>query len=170
MQAPPPVTNLLLQLETTASMIRGALLDSNVAWLWRPSTDAWSLTEVMCHLRDVEKEVHQYRFRLLISSENEFIPGISADEWAVVRDYRRQDGEAAKDLFLEYRQETIELLTPLSSEVWERKGRHAFLGQTSIHEILHMVVRHDELHWEQIRSLLANIALEEGEQTNHVSG
>ena len=160
MQSPPPVPGLLLQLESMAARVNQILLGQEIDWLWRPSAEAWSLTEVACHLRDVEKEVHQYRFQLLISKENAFITGISADEWAEERGYCHQDGEEALSRFLEYRQQTIEMLSSFESTDWERQGRHAFLGQTSMHEILHMVLRHDEIHLDQMNSLLEGIAAE----------
>ena len=126
-----------------------------IDWLRQPADDEWSLTEVMCHLRDVEREVHQVRFRLLISTENAFLPGVSADEWADERGYCFEDGRAAMRSFVSAREETMELLEPLGADAWQRQGRHAFFGHTSMHELLYLVVRHDEIHWQQIGQLLA---------------
>lgn len=125
-----------------------------IDWLRQPTGDGWSLTEVMCHLRDVEREVHQVRFSLLISTENAFLPGVSADEWADERGYCFEDGRAAMRSFVSAREETLLLLKPLGVDAWKRQGRHAFLGHTSMHELLYLVVRHDKLHWQQIGELL----------------
>jgi hypothetical protein len=127
---------------------------NGLSWTWRPTESDWSLTEVICHLRDVEREVHQWRFQALVDKENAFIPGVSADEWAQERRYREQDGPAALDEFIEIRSETIALLQSFSSAMWDRQGRHAFFGPTSMHELLYLVVRHDGLHWTQIQDLL----------------
>jgi hypothetical protein len=135
--------------------VMGSLGEPDIDWQMSPAPDEWSLTEVVCHLRDVEREVHQIRFHMLIEENNAFIPGVSADEWADLRDYASQDGPEAKEQFVKGRQETLVLLESMDESFWQREGRHAFFGPTSMHELLHLAVRHDELHWEQIKSLLA---------------
>ena len=154
MQAPPPISSLLDQLETMAVNVKTSLIRSGLDWYKQPAPGEWSLTEVMCHLRDVESEVHQHRFQMLIEEDNAFIPGVSADEWAGTRNYHSQDGPKATENYLLARQETLSLLKSLDEGYWQRQGRHAFFGPTSMHELLHLAVRHDELHWEQIKALL----------------
>jgi hypothetical protein len=157
MQAPPPVPNLLFRLETFAANVKAILSEQEaVQWEKRPSPDQWSLTEIMCHLRDVEREVYHVRFRNLIAAENAFLPGASPDEWAEERGYAEQDGREALQTFLEARKETLELLRSMSAETWQRQGQHAFFGPTTLHELVYLSVRHDDLHWEQIRSLLVD--------------
>ncbi len=156
MQGLPPIPSLLQQLEIMASNAQSLLDDSNLDWLWRPAESEWSLTEIACHLRDVEREVHQFRFRALIEKDNVFIPGVSADEWAAAREYRQQDGEQALEDFIRARKDTLALLRPLPAEAWRRQGRHAFLGTTTMQEIVHLAVRHDEIHWDQIKTLLSD--------------
>ncbi|GMQ77809.1 MAG: hypothetical protein BMS9Abin02_0298 [Anaerolineae bacterium] len=156
MQTPPPVANLLLQLRRMASNVGQLQMGSDTDWDWRPDANEWSITEVICHLRDVEGEVHQSRFRAVLEGEDVFLPGVSADEWAERRGYKDQDGESALNDFLSLRQATVEMLSDLMPEVWQRQGIHAFFGRTSMHELLSLVTRHDEIHWEQIKSLLAD--------------
>jgi hypothetical protein len=133
----------------------GALAESaGVDWTRQPDVDQWSLAEVMCHLRDVEREVHQVRFRMLIAEENVFLPGVSADEWADERGYCFENGLEATKSFVAARHETLALVEPLGEGIWQRQGRHAFFGHTSMHELLYLMVRHDEIHWQQISDLL----------------
>jgi hypothetical protein len=155
MQTPPPVPNLLARLSTFAANCESVLTsqDGNI-WSKRPSNEQWSLTEICCHLRDVEREVYHSRFQNVIAEENAFIPGASPDEWAEERGYAQQDGPAALRAFLTARGETIEMLQDVPAELWSRQGQHAFFGPTSLHELLYLAVRHDDLHWEQIRALL----------------
>lgn len=108
----------------------------------------------MCHLRDVEREVYHVRFKNLMTAENAFLPGASPDEWAEERGYARQDGRAALEAFLEARKETLEILRGMSVELWQRQGQHAFFGPTTLHELVYLSVRHDDIHWEQIKGLL----------------
>lgn len=155
MESIPPVTNLMRRLGEMVVNVRQALEEDQLDWALRPEEGEWSITEVICHLRDVEREVHQHRFRALIAQENAFIHGVSADEWATARQYSNQDGRFALAEYIAARKITIEMLTPLDEAMWSRQGRHAFFGQTSMHELLHLVVRHDELHWEQLTALIA---------------
>jgi hypothetical protein len=155
MQAPPPIPNLLFRLETFAANVKAIPTEQeSIQWQDRPFPDQWSLTMIMCHLRDVEQEVYHLRFRNLIAEENAFLPGASPDEWAEERGYATQDGREALEAFLSARKVTLAMLKGLSAEIWKRKGQHTFFGPTSMHELVYLAVRHDDLHWEQIRNLL----------------
>ncbi|MGH2537316.1 MAG: DinB family protein [Candidatus Promineifilaceae bacterium] len=159
MQAPPPVPGLLLQLATMAANVRRATAEPGVDWTRRPEPDQWSLVEVICHLRDVEREVHQSRFQATLSADNAFLPGVAADEWAAERDYQSQAGPQALSDYLQARQETLEMLANLGPTAWRRSGQHAFFGPTSLHELLFLVVRHDDLHWQQIKELVYTMSM-----------
>lgn len=154
MQAPPPVSDLLRRSATMAANVRGLLANDHANWRWRPAPGEWSLTEVACHLRDVEIEVHQARYEALLAAENAFLPGVVADEWAGQRHYQEQDCQSAIGAFLAARDSTLEMLADLPPAVWQRQGRHAFFGPTSLHELLYLAVQHDEIHWGQIERLL----------------
>jgi hypothetical protein len=108
----------------------------------------------MCHLRDVEREVHQPRFRALLREDNAFLPGAVSDEWVEERRYRNQDGRRALAQFLAARRETVKMLEEVEGTLWQRQGQHAFFGPTTMHELLNLAVQHDRAHWEQINNLL----------------
>ncbi len=154
MQAPPPVPNLLIQLAAMATNTQNSLMQPGIEWRHRPADGGWSLTEVVYHLRDVEIEVHQERFKAILDKENAHLSGVSADEWAAARRYQEQNGSQALSDFIEARRKTIEMLEDLPPDTWSRQGRHAFFGPTSMHELLFLLARHDDIHLEQIRSIL----------------
>jgi len=153
----PPVPALLAQMEQFARDVRQAVENAgSLDWQASPTPSAWNLTQVCCHLRDVEQEVHQARFRQLLASENAFLSGADPDKWAEARQYHLQDGPTSMQQFLTARQQTLELLNTIQDPtLWQRQGRHAFFGSTSIHELLHIIVKHDAVHLEQIGDLLA---------------
>jgi len=155
MQDPPPIPVLLAELTAFCREMEAVLTDEDRDWTWRPAADEWSLTEVACHLRDVEREVHQARLEALAAGDDAFLPGVDSDDWARQRNYRAQDGRAALFDFLAARQETIELLTTLPIEIWSRRGQHTFFGPTSTREIVYMAVQHDRNHARQIDALNA---------------
>jgi len=153
MQNPPPVPDLLDELSSFRDFAALVLADAHRDWAYRPSETDWSLTEIACHLRDVEREVHQSRIRALLLEDGAFLPGIDADQWAIPRNYRGQVGRAALSGFLVARDETIALLSPLSPEVWARQGQHSFFGPTSLQELVFLAVQHDRIHARQIEML-----------------
>ncbi len=155
MHNPPPVHELLVELAAFPERLQERIVAAAPpAWHHRPTDEDWSLTELVCHLRDVEREVHQPRFRALISQDNAFIAGADPDRWTAERVYQDEDGAAALTVFAAARQQTLALLQPLSEAMWQRRGRHAFFGPTSMHELLNLVVQHDHAHWEQVQKLL----------------
>jgi hypothetical protein len=156
MQQPPPVSDLLQAMAEFATAVSATLSVDDINWDWRPAPAEWNLTEVCCHIRDVEREVHQVRFDAIIKQENAFVSGATPDDWVAERQYRDENGRSAIDEFLVYRQETLDMLTKLDDDMWQRQGIHSFFGPTSMHELLQLVVKHDEAHWQQIESLVKN--------------
>ena len=161
MQAPPPVSNLIIQLMTMATNVSGLLVKIHFDWMWKPDYDEWSLTEVFCHLIDVEREVNLERFTAVLKDTDVFLTGVSADDWAISRNYQQQDGQIALNDYLAARALTLSMLEELDPEIWERQGIHAYLGRTTMHELLFLVSRHDELHWEQIKDIVAGQSIDD---------
>ena len=155
MQTTPPVPVLLQELASFAAAVETSLASSETDWLWHPDPVSWSLTELMCHLRDVEEEVHLVRYQAILARENPFLPGAATDEWAAIRHYRMQSGPAARDAFLSARHNSLALLSQQEEPSWQRKGRHAFFGPTSLQELVNLAVQHDQVHLQQIQELLA---------------
>lgn len=150
---PPPPSDLLDELAAFRNFVANVLADDRRDWSYRPSPDEWSLTEIACHLRDVEHEVHQSRLRALLAEDGAFMPGVDADEWAIPRNYRAQAGRKALADFLAACETTIKLLSGLPEEFWSRRGQHTFFGPTSLQEIVFLAVQHDRVHARQIDEL-----------------
>lgn len=150
----PSVPELLAQLKGFASELGELLALPDLPWHKSPDENEWSLTEVVCHLRDVELEVHQPRFQALMAQEGAFLPGAVSDEWVEERRYRDQDGPVALVQFLDARRATLTTLGTLDQGMWQRQGQHAFFGPTTMHELLSLAVQHDQAHREQIWALL----------------
>ncbi len=127
------------------------------AWQLQPQSDEWSLTEVLCHLRDVESEVNLARIHRVLEETNPFLAGEDTDPWAQARQYFRQNGRLALQDFLAARSELIRLLESISAEDWSRRARHAIFGPTSLSELVSFVAGHDRLHVQQIHKLLHTI-------------
>ncbi len=125
-------------------------------WLYRPSPDEWSVTEIICHLRDVDREIHLPRLHSLIIEKEPFMPGAISDDWAIERDYQAQDGQAALAALAATRAELLDLLPPAGSPIWQRRGRHTFFGPTSFLELVCLALEHDILHLTQTAETIEN--------------
>jgi HAD superfamily hydrolase (TIGR01549 family) len=127
-------------------------------WATRSHPDEWSLTEVLCHLRDVDQEVNLPRLRKVLAETNPFLPGEDTDRWAEVRQYCFQDGPQALCQFIATRGELVDLLESLAAEDWQRPARHAIFGPTRLQELVNIFAAHDRVHMEQVYELLKKVA------------
>ncbi len=123
----------------------------------RPIPNEWSLTEILCHLRDTELEINFPRLRMLLELEEPFIPARDSDTWAITRDYQHQDASRALVDFTSARVETVNLLRSLQDE-WQRKARHAIFGPTNLLELVKFMAEHDKLHLRQGLSTIAQLS------------
>ena len=116
----------------------------------RPSSDEWSPSEVLCHLRDVDAEVNLPRLQKVINERNPFLPGQDTDPWAEVRQYCKQDGLQALTDYTQARLQVLRLLEELPQESWELRARHAIFGPTNLRELVNIIAGHDILHVQQV--------------------
>jgi FMN phosphatase YigB (HAD superfamily) len=119
------------------------------AWKRPPAPGEWCLTEIICHLRDVEREVNLPRLRKVLAEENPFLVGEVTDVWVKERQCADQDGLQALAGFIAARKETLGLLNGLGAE-WSRPARHAIFGPTALQELVGFVAGHDRAHVQQV--------------------
>ena len=130
---------------------------SSASWNKRPQPLEWSLTEIICHLRDVDHEVNIPRLDQLRGKKNPFISGIDTDRWAEERVYRNQDGASALQEFIVFRLELLQILESLTQDEWNLPARHAIFGPTNLTEMVNIIASHDRLHIRQVKLLIDNI-------------
>ncbi len=121
---------------------------------FRPSAADWSLTEILCHIRDVDLEVNIPRFQKILTQDSPFLPGIETDGWVKDRGCQNEDGHAALQGMIHARQTLLETLEPLPAQEWYRPARHAIFGPTLLAELAGFITLHDRTHIQQIAALL----------------
>jgi hypothetical protein len=126
-------------------------------WTVRPAPESLSLTEILCHLRDTEREVNLPRLEAFEDNEEPLISGVDTDPWAEQREYNRQDGAQAFQAFIDARMQLLEKLSQLPPEDWDRQARHSIFGPTTFRELVGFSARHDRLHLGQVYDLLARL-------------
>jgi len=147
--------SILSLLSATPATLNGLLhgLDA-AAWHLKTAHDDWSLTELICHLRDTEREIHHMQIGLFKEGNEPFIPRPDTSVWASQRDYLHEDGALALKEFNEARRETLNMLKNIPAEEWERKARHAIFGPTNFLEVISFFADHDRMHIQQAWSTL----------------
>jgi hypothetical protein len=126
-------------------------------WSQRPAENEWSVTEIACHLRDVDRDVNIPRMQLVAYGENPFVPGIETDVWSKERDYFNQNGKSALADFIEGRTELVQMLAKLDEQSWKFPARHAIFGPTQLVELAGFVSTHDRTHVHQVVETIKQI-------------
>lgn len=128
-------------------------------WIDHPQPDEWSFTEILCHLRDVDREVNIPRFKQVLSTSNPFLAGIDTDKWADERLYYCQNGKEALNDFTSARIHLLDMLEEISPQDFQRPANHAIFGPTNLKEMLEIIAGHDRLHIRQALQSLKEIEL-----------
>jgi len=128
-------------------------------WSYEPNHGDWNLNEIVCHLRDNEREIHKVQMDLMLGRVDAFIPRPDTSVWANERDYRQSDGPTALLEFTEARRLNLERLSGLDDEMWLRRARHAIFGPTNFLEAEGFMADHDRMHIQQALKTLQKTQL-----------
>lgn len=129
------------------------------AWAQKTTADEWCLKEIVSHLRDAEREIHQMQIELFNKQSEPFIPRPDTSVWASQRDYLHEDCIVALQEFNEARRKTLDMIkeTTRESSAWNRKARHAIFGPTNFLEVIGFIAEHDRLHIQQAWNILEKL-------------
>ncbi len=160
-------SSILAVMRSTPAVIDSLCRDLTAeTWLHKPGDDEWSLTEVLCHLRDVEKELNIPRFEKLLKEENPFIAGRDSDRWASERQYIKQNGVEACSAYLAARVRLLDILEAMDADSWNKPARHAIFGPIHLVELAKITAAHDRLHVQQIQKTIKSAQLYKNDVRN----
>jgi FMN phosphatase YigB (HAD superfamily) len=129
---------------------------TEASWKHEPTHNDWAMNEIVCHLRDMEREIYQMQLNLMLQKEGAFLPRPDSAVWANERQYLNLDGKSALTEFASARIETLKTLKGLDENIWTRVARHAIFGPTNFLEVVGFMADHDRLHiqqsWKTIKS------------------
>src|SRR6185369_11776232 len=147
---------LLINLQSLPNELEDLLQDLDEETLrWRPIPHKWSIKEIMCHLRDMEREAYLARYRKMIAEDNPFLPNVDQDRLAAERDYINQDVRDALDEFKWLRAETVKTLEGAQPEAWSRPGTHETDGPMTIEQLVHRQIKGNDLnHLVQMKDIV----------------
>ncbi|MBI5825016.1 MAG: DinB family protein [Chloroflexi bacterium] len=115
----------------------------------------WSIRNVLSHYVTSERGLVR-----LFESIRQGGTG-AADDFSIDR-YNAAQQEKTKDLapaelleqYKQIRAETVKWVTGLKDEELEIKGRHPFLGETLVREMVKMLYLHNQLHYRDVKRAL----------------
>ena len=142
-------------LETTRGELKSALAGvPRKLLLWSPAPGKWSIQEIVCHMRDMEREAYLARYRRILAEEDPSLPDVDGDMLALERDYRAQKlGEVVRD-WARARGECLKLLKKVKGERWSRRGTHETAGPLSMDDFLRrQAIGNDQAHLGQIQAV-----------------
>lgn len=140
-------------LEETPSILRGLMRElTREDAEWKPSSERFSVAEVLAHLS--HSEGHCYRMRLdrFLSEE---MPEFEPDDAQMhLERYRNADPEDSFDHFEEQRESNVEYLRTLPRSAGDRRARHKAAGEITLQQMLHEWAMHDLGHIRQVAELI----------------
>jgi hypothetical protein len=129
---------------------------------WKPSTERWSISEVLAHLVDVETRNLRHRVRKIAQEDNPTFPSYDQMEEYGKGTYSGKDGREQLERFFQEREQSLAFLDQLPAPAWDRKGRHPEVGEIRLSQVVNLWAFHDLGHTKQIAELYRAQAFWEG--------
>ena len=147
---------ILANLKSLPNELEDLLRDLDEETLrWRPIPNKWSVKEIMCHLRDMERLAYLGRYRKMLSEDNPHLPSVDQDRLAIESDYINQDARAALEEFKRLRWETIQTLEGAPIDAWSRRGTHSTDGPMSVEQLVVRQIKGNDLnHLVQMKDIV----------------
>ena len=123
---------------------------SKEALSWRPTPEKWNLLEIICHLKDEEKEDFKARIQHIFLHPGQAFPPIDPEGWVSSRAYMKADYGEVLTKLLEERDQSILWLKGQVDSPWDNAYNHKHFGQMSGAMLLDNWLAHDYLHIRQI--------------------
>ena len=115
----------------------------------------WSIRNVLSHFVTSERGLVKLFERIRATGEG------ASDDFSIDR-YNASQQEKTKDLepaelleqYKQVRADSVQWVSGLKDEDLEIKGRHPFLGETVIREMIKMLYLHNQLHYRDVKRAL----------------
>lgn len=127
------------------------------SWVGVPS-EPFTAIEQVCHVRDIEVEGYQVRFRRTLTEESPFLPSIDSEPIAKTRNYGGADVAQVFASFRTARAETLTMLRAVDAAGFERRADFEGYGAVTLRGLVHFLCSHDQQHLSGLQWLLGKIA------------
>jgi hypothetical protein len=127
------------------------------SWDGVPS-EPFTAIEQVCHVRDIEIEGYQVRFRRTLDEDSPFLPSIDSEPIAKARNYGAADVAQVFASFRAARADTLALLRTLDAASFGRPAEFEGYGPVTLRGLVHFLCSHDQQHLSGLQWLLGKIA------------
>ena len=131
------------------------------SWDGIPS-ESFTAIEQICHVRDIEIDGYQVRFRRTLSETSPTLETIDGYELAKVRAYAQSKPADALAAFRAGRARTVETLSSLTASDLERPAVFDDYGALTLRSLVHYLCSHDQQHLAGLQWLLGQIETARG--------
>lgn len=125
------------------------------SWDGIPS-EPFNPIEQICHVRDIEIDGYQIRFRRTLTEDNPRLSTIDGLALARERAYVQADADKVFAAFRAARLETVDLLAGVADMQWQRPAIFEEHG-TTLRSLVHFLCSHDQQHLAGLQWLLGKI-------------
>jgi len=126
------------------------------SWEGVPS-EQFTAIEQVCHVRDIEIEGYQLRFRRTLDEDLPLLPSIDSESVAKERDYAAADTARVFAEFRKARAGTLALLRGLDETRLARRATFEGYGSVSLRSLAHYLCSHDQQHLAGLQWLLGKL-------------
>ncbi|HEV8690482.1 MAG TPA: DinB family protein [Ideonella sp.] len=126
------------------------------SWDGVPSEPLTAIEQV-CHVRDIEIDGYQVRFRRTLAERHPTLASIDTEALARQRAYGSDNAEAALAVFRNARAETMALLQRITPEQYQRTAVFEGYGPLTLRSLVHYLCSHDQQHLAGLQWLLGKI-------------
>jgi uncharacterized damage-inducible protein DinB len=142
-------------LRATPAKLKAALKGvPKAVLLFTPAPGKWSILEIVCHLRDMERDAYLARYQRILAEMEPLLPDVDGDAYSLENDYRSAKlSEALRD-WTRLRRESLKLLSGVKRDQWDRAGVHSAAGRLTMADFVRrQAVGNDEAHLAQIEAI-----------------
>jgi len=142
-------------LATTPQTLKASLKGlSKKVLLWTPAPGKWSILEILCHMRDMEREAYIERYTRVLSEDEPKLPDLNGESFAILRAYRSQKAPEVVREWVALRRQTLQLLRKTGKAQWARAGIHATAGRLTMEDLIQRhALGNDTAHLGQIEAI-----------------
>jgi hypothetical protein len=129
------------------------------SWDGVPS-EPFTALEQICHVRDIEIEGYQVRFRRTLDENSPLLPQIDSEAVAKQRNYGAADAMKVFAEFRAARADTLTMLRDLDEARFARVAVFDGYGPVTLRGLVHYLCSHDQQHLSGLQWLLGQLDAE----------
>ncbi|MEX0781733.1 MAG: DinB family protein [Dehalococcoidia bacterium] len=148
------VPPLLERLAATPKQLAHLVAEATEEQLDSSSPGEWSARTIVAHYRDCEALCEGLRIMRMLAEDKPVLTDFDELAWADARNRTRDRKEQLLGDFALQRQATLNVLSGLRPEDWEREGTHPSRGTFTVRTWVEAIADHDAAHLAQLEATL----------------